>query len=204
LFGYAWKLCLVVSVAPLALAIVLFPRFAETHQSLPGEEFRGICMRAMRMALFIAIPLACLLYALRSQVVVLLFERGAFSAEASETVARLFGLLVIGAPSAVALAYMEKITYAAQNTWIPACYQLATALLLTLFAPVLTVSSGADRWPRRVLRSFLRRRAGMGDPGGYRGARLPVLARKKYCKQVTRFCPRPDLGCRPSWLTLSR
>jgi len=145
LFGYAWKLCLVVSVAPLALAIVLFPRFAETHQSLPGEEFRGICMRAMRMALFIAIPLACLLYALRSQVVVLLFERGAFSAEASETVARLFGLLVIGAPAAVALAYMEKITYAAQNTWIPACYQLATALLVTFFAPVLTVSSGADR-----------------------------------------------------------
>src|SRR2546426_1876930 len=145
LFGYAWKLCLVVSVAPLALAIVLFPRFAETHRSLPGEEFRGICMRAMRMALFIAIPLACLLYALRSQVVVLLFERGAFSAEASETVARLFGLLVIGAPAAVALAYMEKITYAAQNTWIPACYQLATALLVTFFAPVLTVSSGADR-----------------------------------------------------------
>src|SRR5207244_6392859 len=68
-----------------------------------------------------------------------------FSAEASETVARLFGLLVIGAPAAVALAYMEKITYAAQNTWIPACYQLATALLVTFFAPVLTVSSGADR-----------------------------------------------------------
>ncbi len=145
LFGYAWKLCLVVSVAPLALATVLFPRFAETHQSFPGEEFRGICMRAMRMGLFIAIPLACLLYALRSRVVTLLFERGAFSAEASETVARLFGLLVIGAPAAVALAYMEKITYAVQNTWIPACYQLVTALLLTLFAPVLTVSSGADR-----------------------------------------------------------
>ncbi len=145
LFGYAWKLCLVVSVLPLALATVLFPRFAETHQSFPAEEFRGICMRAMRMALFIAIPLACLLYALRSRVVALLFERGAFSAEASETVARLFGLLVIGAPAAVALAYMEKITYAVQNTWIPACYQLATALLLTLFAPVLTVSSGAGR-----------------------------------------------------------
>jgi len=145
LFGYAWKLCLVVSVLPLALATVLFPRFAETHQSFTGEEFRGMCMRAMRMALFIVLPLSCLLEALRSSVVALLFQRGAFSSQASETVAKLFELLVLSAPAAVASTYMEKIIYAVQDTWVPTCTQLATALLLTLFAPVLTVSSGANR-----------------------------------------------------------
>ena len=145
LFGYAWKLCLVVSALPLALATVLFPRFAETHQSFTGEEFRGMCMRAMRMALFIVLPLWCLLEALRSSVVALLFQHGAFSSQASETVAKLFELLVLSAPAAVASTYMEKIIYAVQDTWVPTCTQLATALLLTLFAPVLTVSSGANR-----------------------------------------------------------
>src|SRR6267378_4134052 len=78
-------------------------------------------------------------------VVAVLFQRGAFSSQASETVAKLFELLVLSAPAAVASTYMEKIIYAVQDTWVPTCTQLATALLLTLFAPVLTVSSGANR-----------------------------------------------------------
>ncbi len=143
LFGYAWKLGQMVSLVPLSLATVLFPRFAETHVSSSGEEFRGICTRAMRVALFITIPVSCFLYASHEPLVVLLFQRGAFSAEASKAVSRLFGLLLVGAPAAVTLIYLEKISYAVQNTWLPTCGQLASAFLLTVLAPVVTAHFGA-------------------------------------------------------------
>ncbi len=133
-FGYSWKLGLAVSIVPLSLATVLFPRFAETRFSSRGEEFGELCTSALRMALFIGLPLSAWLYALRSPMVALLFERGAFSTEASESVSRLFGLLLLGAPAAAAVTYMEKMFYALGQTHILLFAQLGSALLLTALA----------------------------------------------------------------------
>ncbi len=130
-FGYSWKLGLAVSIAPLSLATVLFPRFAETRFSSRGEEFRELCTSALRMALFIGMPLSAWLYALRSPMVAFLFERGAFSAEASGSVSRLLGLLLLGAPAAAAVTYMEKMFYALEQMHMLLFAQLGNALLLT-------------------------------------------------------------------------
>jgi len=143
-FGYSWKMGSLVLLAPLSLATVLFPRFAETRFLPRDEEFREICTRALRMALFIAIPLSCWFYALRSPVVALLLERGAFSAEASGTVSRLFGLLLLGSPAVAAFAYMEKMLYALGNTRIPMYAQLGTAVLLTALAPITAMRFGVE------------------------------------------------------------
>ena len=143
-FGYAWKLSQMVSLAPVALATVLFPRFAEVKLAAEGEAFRDLCTRALRMALFLALPLAGLVWAVREPVVAFLLQRGAFSPLATETVGRLFGLLLLGAPAAVLTGYLEKISYATQDMWAPLAGQLMTALLVALLASRVTAQFAAE------------------------------------------------------------
>ena len=133
-FGYAWKLGQMVSLAPVALATVLFPRLAEVKLAADGEAFRDLCTRALRMALFLVLPLAGLVWSVREPVVAFLLQHGAFSPRATEIVGRLFGLLLLGAPAAVLTGYLEKICYASQYMWAPVPGQLLTVLVVALLA----------------------------------------------------------------------
>lgn len=143
LFGYAWKLGQLVLLVPLSLATVLFPRLADARFSRPVGEFPELCIRALRMALFIAIPLACLLFIFRVRLVTLLFERGAFSAEASRAVAGLFALLLLGSPAAAVAVNLEKMFYAGQQTRVPMYVQLSSAIVATFLAPTAARLRGA-------------------------------------------------------------
>ena len=143
-FGYVWKMGSLTLLVPLSLSTVMFPRFAEARFGASREDFRAICTRALRMALFLSIPLACWFAVLRVPVVSLLFERGAFSAEAAATAARLFGLLVLASPTFAACASMEKMLYALGKTHVPMLAQFATAGLLTLFCGFAAQRAGIE------------------------------------------------------------
>ncbi len=143
-FGYAWKMGALAGLLPLSLSTVLFPRFAEARFGTRSEEFSDICTRALRMALFLSIPLACWFAVLRAPVVTLLYKHGAFSAGAAAMAARLFGLLVLSVPAAAAYATMEKMLYALGKTHIPMLAQLASAALLTLFCGVVAERGGIE------------------------------------------------------------
>src|SRR5438034_5181967 len=143
-FGYAWKMGQLVSLLPAALATVLFSRFTESWYGSAEGEFSRVCTKALRMALFIVLPLACISFVLRALLVAALFQRGEFSAEAGETAARLFGLFLLGAPAWIAYTYLRQMLYAAQQVWVPTCTQLACLLCLTAAAPVVAARFGAD------------------------------------------------------------
>jgi putative peptidoglycan lipid II flippase len=142
--GYVWKMGALVLFVPLSLSTVLFPRFAEARFGPAGDEFREICTRALRMALFISVPLACWFAVLRAPVVTLLYAHGAFSADAAATAARLFGLLVLASPAFAAYASMEKMLYALGKTHVPMLAQLASAALLTVFCGMVADRSGIE------------------------------------------------------------
>ena len=144
MFGYAFKMGLLVSLVPASLATVLFPKFAQEGLTAETGEFRVLCTRALRMALFLAVPLTACLYVLREPLVVVLFERGSFSAEATRMVSRLFGLLVLGAPAALLALFLEKMLYALEKAWLPTWVRLASVLLLTALAPVTAARLGTD------------------------------------------------------------
>src|SRR5206468_5677783 len=127
-----------------ALATVLFPRFAENWQSAWPGEFHKVCTNALRMALFISLPLSCIFFVLRVPFVTLFFQRGTFPVEAGKLAARLFGLLLLAAPASVAYNYLQKMFYAAQEMRVPTYVQLAGALLLTGIAPVTAARFGVD------------------------------------------------------------
>ncbi len=142
-FGYAFKLGLLVSLAPLALATVLFPRFAEGHSTNESQKLRALGTRGLRMGIFLAIPSTAALIALRGPVVTLLLERGAFGANASAEVARLFGVLLISIPAAVIAAHAQKMLYARQKTWWPALALLANCAVLAPLCPWVAARWGA-------------------------------------------------------------
>ena len=131
--GYASKAQRLVLTLPGVLATVLFPKFADLSLLSSREELCGLCTRAVRMALFFAMPIGCALVVLREPVISVLFERGAFSPAATIKVARLFALLILLMPAAVASAYFVKVLYALQEMWWPA-YDHAACLLLQLCA----------------------------------------------------------------------
>ena len=131
--GYAGKAQRLAQILPGVLATVLFPKFADLSSLASREELCLLCTKAVRMALFMAMPIGCALIVLREPVISILFERGAFSSAATIKVARLFGLLILLMPVAVTSVYLIKVLYALQEMWWPA-HDHAACLVLQLCA----------------------------------------------------------------------
>jgi len=142
--GYAGKAQRLVLTLPGVLATVLFPKFADLTSLTSREELCALCTKAVRMALFIAMPIGCALIVLRQPVISLLFERGAFSSTATVKVARLFAMLILLMPAAVASAYFIKVLYALQEMWWPAVDHAACLVLQLLTIPPAARHFGAE------------------------------------------------------------
>jgi len=140
-FGYAFKLGLLISLAPLALATVLFPQFAKEHSGSEWGKLEALGTRGLRMGIFLAVPVTAALIALRGPIVRLLFERGAFGASAASEVARLVGVLLLSTPAAVIAAHAQKMLYARQKNWTPTLAALTGCAILMLLCPW-----AAQRW----------------------------------------------------------
>ncbi|MGB6432237.1 MAG: lipid II flippase MurJ [Candidatus Acidiferrales bacterium] len=133
-FGYAFKLGLLISLAPLTLATVLFPRFADERSTGAPADLETLGTRGLRMGLFLAAPTAAWALALRRPIVALLLERGALGAQASAHVAQLFGLLSLSTPAVVIITHAQKMLYARQQAWLPTIVSLGGCLALTVAA----------------------------------------------------------------------
>ena len=109
-FGYAGKMLALVALAPSALAVVMFPRFAQARFASTPDGFRAICTKGLRMGLYIVLPLAAACFVLRFPITLMLFRRGAFSPEAAATTAHFFGLLLLVVPASVLHIYLQRIS----------------------------------------------------------------------------------------------
>jgi putative peptidoglycan lipid II flippase len=143
-FGYAWKMTALASLAPIALATVLFPKFAEVRAASTREAFRAICTKGIRMGLYIALPIAAACILLRLPLTLILFRRGAFSNYAALRTARCFGLLLLFSTAIVIYMYLQRISYAVHDTLAPSLVQSAVYVLQILFVPLAGIRFGAD------------------------------------------------------------
>lgn len=153
-FGYAWKLLQIVAIPSAAIATVLFPLMAVdasraarrdggSGTPVMASAGGGDVTRALRMTVFLLVPLTCLLVLVREPLVALLLGRGEFSAEAVALTSRFFGLLVLGAPAVTLTLLLSKACYAGQDTRSPALVQAVGVGVLALAAPVCTARAGA-------------------------------------------------------------
>ena len=174
--NYAYQLMLLPhGIFVMSLVTVLFPRMAELYAAGERIAFRDTALRAVRMVVFVTLPLAVSLAILRVPVIRLLYERGAFEATSTALIA---APLLIYLTSSVAFAASEPLVrafYAMQDTRTPVYVALATiALNITLaYASVRWTTWGAaglalafsvaNNAEALVLLVLLRRRLGADD-----------------------------------------
>jgi putative peptidoglycan lipid II flippase len=143
-FGYGWKLGQIVLLVPTSFSTVLFPKLSDIWHSSKPEDFAASYVRGLRSLLFITIPMTCLAYQLREPIVVVLLQRGAFSATAGHVTAALFGLLILAAPGGAAVTYLDRMFYATQETTIPVVIDASGTIFVMALAPYMAVKFGAD------------------------------------------------------------
>jgi putative peptidoglycan lipid II flippase len=141
--GYAGKLMRMASLLPDVMATVLFPKFAMLARRGDRCDLGELTTHAMRMALFIGVPIACTLFALRLPLVELLFRHGAFSDVAAQRVGLLFGFFLTGMPAGIVSFYQLRIFYALEDTWWPACATFLSVLCAALIMPPAAGKFGA-------------------------------------------------------------
>ena len=144
--NYAYQLMLLPhGIFVMSLVTVLFPRMSELYAAGERAAFRDTALRAVRMVVFVTLPLAVSLAILRVPVIRLLYERGNFDATSTALIA---APLLIYLTSSVAFAISEPLVrafYAMQDTRTPVFVALATiALNMTLaYASVRWTTWGA-------------------------------------------------------------
>jgi putative peptidoglycan lipid II flippase len=142
-FGYAWKMMGIVQLLPNALNTIMFPKLSEAWYSKGEQEFATRCAKALRAALFIAVPLTFAAYVYRRPIVILLLHRGAFSLSDVDSSSVLFGLLVAGVPAIAVTTYLDRMFYALQETRLPVLMDITGNLCELAFIPLLAFRFGA-------------------------------------------------------------
>jgi putative peptidoglycan lipid II flippase len=143
-FGYAYKMGTLVRLTPTALTTVLFPKFSATWYTHGRGEFTAGCERSLRATIYMALPVTAVCWAFRRPLMVLLFQRGAFTSGDATFAGALFGLLILNGPPAAAAIALSRAFYAVQETRIPVLTDLTGSMLEFIFIPLLTAHYGAQ------------------------------------------------------------
>lgn len=160
----------------MSLVTVLFPQMTQLWARGEHQSFRDTAERAVRLVIFVTLPLAMALAVLRVPVIRLFYERGQFDAHSTALVA---APLLLYLSSIVAFAASEPLIrsfYAMQDTRTPVYIALVTVTLNIVLGLIVVKTthwnaaglafafSVANNLEAVLLFIFLRRRIG-GEQG---------------------------------------
>ncbi|MDQ3704987.1 MAG: murein biosynthesis integral membrane protein MurJ [Chloroflexota bacterium] len=144
-FNYAYLLMILPhGVFAMSLATVTFPTMAALFAEGNLEGVRTTLSRAVRVLLFLTLPSAAGMYALRTELVSALFQSGTFDAQSTEMVAGALGYFALGL---VAYAVVEVVTrafYALHDTATPVTIAIVTVALNLGLSALLVLGMGWD------------------------------------------------------------
>lgn len=123
------------SVIGVPLGIVALPTLSRDLARGAVDEFVALMTRAVRLILFLILPLVALGIALRGPATTVLFNHGKFTQESAELVAATLLVLLLALPGEGLLTILVRAFYANQDTRTPA--------LAAILAVVLNVVIGA-------------------------------------------------------------
>jgi putative peptidoglycan lipid II flippase len=132
--NYGFRVMLIlVGVFGQAVGVASFPFMARLAVEGKRQEMNRILDRTLQH-LSLVIPISALGMVLRKEIVVLLFQRGRFDADAVEITAQALTYLLAGAFAFAAQTIVVRAYYAVQNTLFPAVFgSLAVILSLPLY-----------------------------------------------------------------------
>lgn len=129
--GYCQRI--LVAIGSLVIAgpsVVLVPRLAEAHIEERQQEFLNDLGTSIRMVLVFVVPAVIAVSFLSSPLIELVFQRGAFNEEATEKIASLLPIMMVGMVAMVCVVIMFRALYSRQQV-LPAA--LLGAMVLVLY-----------------------------------------------------------------------
>jgi putative peptidoglycan lipid II flippase len=125
-------------VVGIAIGVVLLPELSRTLKAGYHREAGHTQNRALDFALFLTLPAAAALAVISVAVVRVLYERGAFGPETTETTARALSIFALGLPAFVMIKVFTPGYFAREDTRTPMRFAAVAvavnvALALTLF-----------------------------------------------------------------------
>jgi putative peptidoglycan lipid II flippase len=126
-FNYAYLLMILPhGVFAMSLATVTFPTMAALYAEGNLEGVRVTLSRAVRVLLFLTLPSAAGMYALRTELVSALFQSGTFDRQSTAMVAGALGYFALGLVSYAVVEVVTRAFYALHDTRTPVAIAVAT------------------------------------------------------------------------------
>jgi putative peptidoglycan lipid II flippase len=131
----AWIVLMAPLVIAMAVGTALFPTLAEAGADNRGDELRDLFSLALRMILFITVPMSLGIIVLATPLVRLLFERGEFGPTSTAMTAYVLSLYAIGLAGHATVEIADRVFYALHDTATPvrvAVGAVSTNIVLSL------------------------------------------------------------------------
>lgn len=168
-----------------AMGVVLLPDLSRKLRA--GQEAAAATSlnRGLELALLLTLPAAVALMAVPQPIVTVLFERGAFDAEASRATARALAAFAIGLPAYVLVKILQPAFFAREDTVSPlkaavagvgVNIPLAVALFFVVAHVGIALAAAAAAWVNGGLLAVWLYRAGHLRPDVRFRRRLPRIA----------------------------
>jgi putative peptidoglycan lipid II flippase len=171
IYTYAFTaLQIPVGLIGVPLGIVLLPPLSQAIARGDRERFSRLVDQALRLTLYVVVPLTGLMLVLATPTMTLLFQRGAFTPEATSIAVPVFAVFLFGLVAHVLISLLAPIFYAGKDTRTPvtaailavAVDVVSAALLFPLLGLAgLALAIGLGAWAEvAMLFYFMRRRQG--------------------------------------------
>jgi putative peptidoglycan lipid II flippase len=118
-------------VVGIAIGVVLLPELSRTLKAGQMRETAHNQNRSLEFALFLTLPAAAGLAAIPDEIVRVLYERGAFSPQTSQSVARALAIFALGLPAFVLTKVFSPGFFAREDTKTP-MYAAAAAMIANI------------------------------------------------------------------------
>jgi putative peptidoglycan lipid II flippase len=117
---YAWTLTMLpLGVFAMAISTAVFPSLAEQSATENHDELRRTLEQALRFILYLTIPAIVGLAALSPQIVRLIYQRGAFTAQSTALTAGALRFFALGLLGMAAVEIVTRAFYALHDTKTP-------------------------------------------------------------------------------------
>lgn len=136
--NYAWTLAVLpLGLFGMAISTAVFPTLAEHAAGERITELRSTVIRSLRLILFFTIPASIGLVLLRTPVVGLLLERGAFTGTSTDLTASALAMYSIGLFAHAAIEILSRGFYAIGDTRTPVTMAVLSMFLTLIFSLIL-------------------------------------------------------------------
>jgi len=126
-----------IGVIGVPLGVVILPSISREHALGATAAYVSMVTRAVRVLIFVLIPISAIGIVLGAPIVELLFGYGRFDAAAVERTAGTLALFLVGLPAHAAIAILARAFYARQDTRTPVAAAILAVVVNTLLGVAL-------------------------------------------------------------------